>query len=177
MRLVRYSCAMSLDGFIAGPQGEYDWIVLDPEMDFAAMMAEFDTFLIGRKTFEAMVSARQDKPPGGIRYVVFSRTLKPSDYPQVGVETDAERVVRELRAQPDTQSRKDIYLFGGGELFRSLLHAGLVDRVEVGLIPVLLGGGIPLLPAPAERTKLRLLRQQLYEKTGTVRVEYEILKR
>jgi dihydrofolate reductase len=54
MRLVRYGGAMSLDGYIAGPNGEYDWIVIDPEMDFAAMSAEFDTYLIGRKTFEAM---------------------------------------------------------------------------------------------------------------------------
>ena len=54
MRLVRFGGAMSLDGYIAGPNGEYDWIVMDPEIDFAAMMAQFDTFLIGRKTFDAM---------------------------------------------------------------------------------------------------------------------------
>lgn len=172
MRLVRYSCAMSLDGYIAGPQGEYDWIVQDPERDFAAMMAEFDTFLIGRKTFEAMVSVRQDKPPKGIEYVVFSQTLRAEDYPKVKVERDAERVVTELRTKPG----KDIYLFGGGELFRSLLQAGLVDRVEVSVIPVLLAGGIPLLPAPAERTKLKLLKQRVYEKTGTVRLEYEVVR-
>jgi RibD C-terminal domain len=57
MRRVRFGGAMSLDGYIAGPQGEYDWIVPDPEMDFAAMKAEFDTFLIGRKTFDAMDAA------------------------------------------------------------------------------------------------------------------------
>jgi dihydrofolate reductase len=54
MRKVLYGGAMSLDGFIAGPNGEYDWIVMDPDIDFAEMMGQFDTFLIGRKTFEAM---------------------------------------------------------------------------------------------------------------------------
>jgi dihydrofolate reductase len=54
MRLVGYGGAMSLDGYIAGPNGEYDWIVMDPEIDFAGMMRQFDTYLIGRKTFEAM---------------------------------------------------------------------------------------------------------------------------
>jgi len=50
MRKIRYAVAMSLDGFIAGPNGEYDWIGTDPEIDFAAMWAQFDTFLMGRRT-------------------------------------------------------------------------------------------------------------------------------
>jgi dihydrofolate reductase len=172
MRLVRFGGAMSLDGYIAGPQGEYDWIVQDPEMDFASMMAGFDTFLIGRKTFDMMVRASQDKPVKGIDYVVFSRTLEARDYPLVRVEREAEPVVKELRAKPG----KNIALFGGGELFRSLLHAGLVDRVEVSLVPVLLGGGIPLLPAPADRAKLKLVQQRVYAKTGLVRLEYEAVR-
>jgi dihydrofolate reductase len=80
--------------------------------------------------------------------------------------------VSELRAK----TGKDIYLFGGGELLRTLLHAELVDRVEVSVIPVLLGGGIQLLPAPAKRTKLRLLQERVYRKTGTVRLEYEVVR-
>src|SRR4051812_24195887 len=63
MRKVVYGGAMSLDGFIAGPNGEYDWIVTDPDIDFAAMMARFDTFLIGRKTFEAMRRMGSEAPP------------------------------------------------------------------------------------------------------------------
>ena len=171
MRRVVYGCAMSLDGYIAGPNGEYDWIVMDPDIDFAGTNARFDTFLIGRKTFEAMMRMGGDcKETPGIRNIVFSRTLKPSDYPQVSISAEAERVVADLRAKPG----KDIALFGGGELFRSLLAAGLVDGVEVGLIPVLLGGGIPLLPSPATRANLRLRKQRVYEKTGTVGLEYDV---
>jgi dihydrofolate reductase len=79
-------------------------------------------------------------------------------------------VVADLRTKPG----KDIALFGGGELFRSLLAAGLVDQVGVSLIPVLLGGGIPFLPSPAVRATLKLRKHRIYEKTGTVGLEYDI---
>jgi dihydrofolate reductase len=164
---------MSLDGFIAGPNGEYDWIVMDPELDFDAMAKQFDTYLIGRKTFDAMqrMGSGSGSTPG-IQNIVLSRTLNPADYPRVRIESDAERVVTELRTLPG----KDIAIFGGGELFRSLLAVGLVDRVEVSLIPVLLGGGVPLLPPPAGRAQLKLIKQRVYEKTGTVGLEYQIVR-
>lgn len=172
MRLVRFGGAVSLDGYIAGPNGEYDWIVMDPEMDFAAMMGRYDTFLIGRKTFDAMRQMGNDpQETPGLQNIVFSRSLRPADFPNVRIEDDAERVVRELRGQPG----KDIALFGGGELFRSLLAAQLVDHVEVAVVPVLLGGGIPLLPSPAPRTKLELRSQRVYQKSGTVLLEYAVV--
>jgi dihydrofolate reductase len=173
MRLVRFGGAMSLDGYIAGPNGEYDWIVMDPDFDFAGMQAQFDTYLIGRKTFEAiakMGGGGQSMP--GTQNIVLSRTLKPADHPGITIRDDAEAVVRELRAKPG----KDIAIFGGGDLFRSLLSAGLVDRVEVGVIPVLLGGGIPLLPSPAGRAVLKLSKQRVYEKTGTIGLEYDVVR-
>jgi dihydrofolate reductase len=76
-----------------------------------------------------------------------------------------------LKAQPG----KDIAIFGGGELFRSLLGVGLVDRLEMSVIPVLLGTGIPVFPPPG-RVTLKLRSQRLYKKTGTLGVEYEIVK-
>ncbi len=163
---------MSLDGYIAGPNGEYDWIVPDPDVDFGEMMAPFDTFLIGRKTFETMLRAGNAKPPAGIDYFVFSNTLKAADHPGVAISNDPVHTVQELREKPG----KDIALFGGGDLFRTLLRAGLVDRVEVSIVPVLLGGGVPLLPQPADRAKLKLRSQRVYEKSGTVRLEYEIAR-
>jgi dihydrofolate reductase len=170
-RLVRYGGAMSLDGYIAGPNGEHDWIVIDPDIDFAAIVREFDTFLIGRKTFEVMAKMGGDSlATPGIRHLVCSRTLARTGYPNVELVSDAVRAVTELRAQPG----RDIALYGGGELFRSLLAAGLVDRVEVSLIPVLLGGGVPLLATPAGRAKLALRNQRLYPKTGTLGLEYDI---
>ena len=174
MRKVVYGGAMSLDGFIAGPNGEHDWIVTDPDIDFAALMRRFDTFLIGRKTFEKMREMAESAPPTpGIESIVFSRTLRPEECPGATLRDDAESVVRDLRVRPG----KDIALFGGGELFRSLLAAGLVDEVAVSVIPVLLGGGIPLLPSPADRARLQLKKHRVYRKTGTVALEYEITRR
>ena len=175
MRKVVYGGAMSLDGFIAGPNGEYDWIVMDPEIDFTALMARFDTFLIGRKTFEAMrrIGGAGSAAPG-IRSIVFSRTLRPADCPKsITLSNDAEGFVTDLRKNPG----KDIAIFGGGELFRSLLAAGLVDEIGFSVIPVLLGGGIPLLPSPADRARLKLKNHRVYEKTGTVGLEYDVLPR
>jgi dihydrofolate reductase len=173
MRKVVYGGAMSLDGFIAGPNGEHDWIIMDPDLDFAEMTARFDTFLIGRKTFEAMRRMGSDvQSTPEIQNVVFSRTLDASLFPGIRIETDAVQVVTELRAR----AGKDIALFGGGELFRSLLAAGLVDQIGISLIPVLLGGGIPFLPPPAGRAILKLRKQRIYEKTGTVGLEYDIVQ-
>jgi dihydrofolate reductase len=175
MRKVVYGGAMSLDGYIAGPNGEYDWIVMDPDIDFGEMTTRFDTFLIGRKTFEAMQRMGGGGPPTpGITNIVFSRTLRPGDCPKsMTLSDDAEAVVADLRKKPG----KDIAIFGGGELFRSLLAAGLVDEVAFSVIPVLLGGGIPMLPTPADRARLKLKGHRVYEKTGTVGLEYEVVAR
>lgn len=158
MRRLRYCVAVSLDGFIAGPNGEYDWIVPDPGMDFAAHWAQFDTALMGRRTYE-IAKARRGAFSGSVpRWVVVSRTLKPEAGSDVDVFSDnvAEQVAK-LKAQPGRpgQPEKDIWLFGGGVLFRSLLDAGLVDTVELSVMPVMLGSGVPLLPE-GERRALHL---------------------
>jgi dihydrofolate reductase len=167
VRRIRYRVAMSLDGYIAGPQGEFDWIISDPEIDFGEVFATFDTLLVGRGTFEFMVKQGQAAVPG-MKIIVFSRTLQQSDFPDVTIVPEKEEeTVTALRARPG----KDIWLFGGGLLFRSFLDLGLVDTVEVAVIPVLLGGGVPLLPAPAKRAKLKRTGHKVYG-SGIVVLEY-----
>ena len=105
-----------------------------------------------------------------MKMYVFSSTLNPQDYPGVTiVSTGQSQLIKELKKSPG----KDIWLFGGGELFRDLYDSGLVDTVEVTIQPVLLGGGIQLLPAPASHQKLRLASHKLY-KSGSVSLVYEV---
>ena len=167
MRKIRYQVACSLDGYIAGPNGEYDWIVHDPDIDFKAMFDQYDTLLMGRRTFELTLTG----PKHEHRMVVVSRSLRPEDYPDVTIISDrVKERIDELRAQPG----KDIWLFGGGEAFRSLLELGCVDTVEPAIIPVVLGAGIPLLPGPAIQRRLSLTGHRLYEKSGIMLLQYDV---
>jgi dihydrofolate reductase len=170
MRRIRYGVAMSLDGFIAGPNGEADWIVIDPELNFAELWAQFDTALMGRHTYHAALARLGKSAFSGMKTFVASRTLNPADHPGVTILTELNRdSLQSLCAQ----SEKDIWLFGGGDLFAQLLAMGEVDTVEVTIIPVLLGAGIPLLPGPAQRTRLHLSEHRIYG-SGTVHLVYEV---
>jgi dihydrofolate reductase len=171
VRRIRYQVAASLDGYIAGPNGEADWIVMDPDIDFAALFDQYDTFIMGRGTFQAMVGQQGSGATPGKQTVVISRTLRQQDHPDVTiVADDLEKTLTALKKK----AGKDIWLFGGGSLFRSLLELRLVDTIEPAIIPVLLGGGIPLLPAPANRVKLKLTGHHVYKKSGIVLLEYAI---
>jgi len=144
MRRIRYAVASSLDGYIAGPNGEFDWIVTNPERNIDEIFQQFDTLLIGRGTFELMVRAGQSDVPGQKIYV-FSHSLRQEEYPGVTIVTSD---LRQFAAALKKQEGKDIWLFGGGELFRSFLNEGLVDTVEVAIL--LAGSGNSAVTAPCE---------------------------
>ncbi len=171
MRSVRYNVASSLDGYIAGPQGEFDWIPHDPTVDFAAIFARVDTVLLGRRTFE--LTQQSGGPPWqpDMRVYVFSRTLRAEAHPNVTiVGDDGGAVVASLRAE---RGAGEIWLFGGGDLFASLLAAGQVDAVEVTVVPILLGGGVPLVAPRGARTPLTLVGTRTYP-TGMVTLSYSV---
>jgi dihydrofolate reductase len=170
IRRVRYSIAASLDGFIADPSGGYDWIIMDPAIDFAAAFRESDTFVMGRKTFEVTTTGDFMGMLGNKEVIVFSRTLKSAPYPNVTiVSTSPAETVRALKQK----SGQDIWLFGGGDLFRQLVDAALVDTIEVGVMPVLLSQGIPMLPAGKQVRGLTLTSSETLS-SGILMLTYSI---
>lgn len=174
MRHVRFNVAATPDGRIAGPAGEFDWIPHDPTVDFGALFAGVDTVLLGRRSWEVVRAMGGPPPwPAGVRVYVFSRTLGPDQCPGATlVGGDAAAAVAALRSEPGDG---EIWLFGGGALFASLLAAGQVDRVEVTVAPVLLGDGVPLLPAgQAGRAALELADTRTYP-SGMVTLSYRVL--
>ena len=116
----------------------------------------------------ADVETRDSRP--GMQVFVVSRTLRQADHPNVMVVDDPERLMAELRSKPG----KDVWLWGGGSLFRSFAELELVDTVEVAVIPVLLGEGVPLMTPPARRVTLKLTGHKLYARTGTMALEYAV---
>jgi dihydrofolate reductase len=172
VRQLRYSVAASLDGCIAGPDGAFDWIPIDPDIDFAAMYAGFSGLVMGRISYEVFV-ATGGAPGPPLPTYVYSRTLPEGIRDGVTVVRDAVPHVRALKA---AESGKPLWLWGGGTLFRELVNAGLVDGVDVAVLPILLGGGVPLLPAPGARLPLRLRAQRVYPKTGTIVLEYDVVR-
>jgi dihydrofolate reductase len=173
MRRIRYGVGMSLNGFIADHHGDTDFLVSDSTYDPAPFFASIDSVIMGRLTYE--VAVRQGmRAYEGLRNYVVSRTLSAANYPEVTILRDASTLAELRRA-----SGKDICLCGGGVLLASLLAAGLVDTVELGISPTLLGsGGTPMLgldrrlpPAvPLELTHHRALP------SGLLVLEYAVRK-
>lgn len=170
MRRVVYRVAASLDGYIAGTNGEIDWIIPDSTIDFRSLYSRFDTALLGRRTYELTQQPGAPSWPEGWRVFVFSRTLNAADHPSVTiVSTDIGAMVAELRAG----SGRDIWVFGGGSLFASLLAANVIDEVEVAVMPVLLGNGIPFVSPTAPRTSL-VLKGLDASPVGIVNLRYDV---
>lgn len=172
MRKVQYGVAVSLDGYIAGPNGEADWIKFDPEIDFSAIWEQFDTLLMGRKTYEAAVKRLGKAALSGKAVFVLSKHLEPHGNPGVTIVSEPTRSwIQSLKSQEG----KDIWLMGGGTVFRHLLDLGEVDSISVTIIPVLLANGTPLMPPPYELTSLTLSTHRVYT-SGIISGTYKIGK-
>jgi dihydrofolate reductase len=156
MRSVIYGAACSLDGFIAGPNGEIDWLHFS--QDVRDIMSEFwtriDTVIMGRKTWDvAATQSGGTSPYAGVASYVFSRTLIADPHPDVRlVREDAGRFVRSLKRKRG----KDICVMGGGDFARSLLEADVIDAIGLNVHPVLLGSGVPLFLDAGRRVALTL---------------------
>lgn len=168
MRKIVAGFAMSLDGYIEGPQGEYDWIIMDKDFDFAAHMKRFDTFFFGRKSYDKLRSAGNVSFPG-IKNYVFSNSLDTVDKDFTLLKGDIYRLVTGIKEQ----NGKDIAVYGGANLLSSLLDFDLVDELNMSVIPVILGEGKPMVDVLKQRAYLTLIDTKKFS-SGTVQLIYQV---
>jgi dihydrofolate reductase len=168
MRKLILFIATSLDGFIAGPKGEIDWLFTDQDYGYAEFYSTIDTVVMGRKTYDVSLSFGENSYPGTQAFV-FSRTRDGErDDHATFVSGDISRFVTTLKFQ----TGRNIWLVGGGEIIRPLLQDDLIDEFRIFVHPIVLGSGIPLFPAPLSMKTLNFKECHAFG-TGLVRLSYE----
>jgi len=181
MRKIIVSNYVSLDGFFAGPNGEYDWFVWDEETAeyVKKMLGSIDTILFGRVTYELMASYWPTASPptedpviieamNNLPKIVFSRTLEKVAWNNSRlVKDNIVQGVARLKQQPG----KDMVIFGSGSIVSTFAQSGLIDDYRIFVNPVVLGNGKPLFKGLNERLKLKLLSSKTFQ-CGVVLLHY-----
>ena len=170
MRKVILGLAVSLDGFIEGKNGEYDWCFTDQDYGMSDFMSRIDTVFVGRKTYEMSLGMDADTigMPKMEEYI-FSKTLVKVKDGAVLINGDPKTEVEKIKKKEG----KDIWLFGGAGLTSSLINLKLVDEVHLSVHPILLGGGKALFRDITDRIKLKLIDTNTYS-TGLVTMKYSL---
>ncbi|SEL38890.1 dihydrofolate reductase family protein [Parapedobacter koreensis] len=175
MRKVILGLAVTLDGYIEGPNGEYDWCFTDQDYGLNEFFSRIDAVFIGRKSYEiaqAYAAGNNGQLVPGMPPVetyVFSRTLEKVKDGAVLISDNGMAEARKIKELPG----KDIWLYGGASLTDALMKDGLVDELWMSVHPILLGSGKPLFRPQDSRTQLILLESKTYE-TGLVSLRYQI---
>jgi dihydrofolate reductase len=175
MRKLILGLAISLDGYIEGPNGEYDWCFTDQDYGLNEFFARIDALFIGRKSYEIAeeyaASNKGETIPGmpPMTEYVFSKTLKSVKGGAVLISDNSIAKARELKSQ----SGKDIWLYGGAALTSVMMDEGLVDELWLSVHPILLGDGKRLFHQQEYRTALTLIESKSYE-TGLVSLRYRV---
>jgi len=170
MRKVILGLAVSLDSFIEGPNGEYDWCFTDHDYGLSTFFKRVDTVFVGRKTYE-MSSGMEGGGAGFPKFkeYIFSTTLNKVKDGATLINGDIKAQVQEIKKEKG----KDIWLFGGAGLTTSLLNLGLIDELSLNVHPILLGGGKPLFNNIKDRIKLTLVDTKTFS-TGLVSLTYNV---
>jgi len=173
MRKVILGVAVSLDGFIEGPNGEYDWCFTDQDYGLKEFFKRIDTIFVGRKTYE--MSLEMEGGGAGFpkfKEYIFSTTLDKVKEGATLIKEDVKIKVEKIK----TEKGKDIWLFGGAGLTTSLMNSGLVDELSLAVHPVILGGGKPLFSNIKDRINLTLIDTRTYS-TGLISLTYNLARK
>jgi dihydrofolate reductase len=172
MRKIILNVAVSLDGFIEGPNGEYDWCLSDQDYGMTAFFAETDAIFIGRKSYD-MICADTTLFPVEMIYV-FSDTLPDTQPENVTVirSVDFDKKVDEVISGKGG----NIWLFGGAEMISAMMNKNLVSEMLLSIHPIILGAGTPLFQDMKDRVGLTVLSQETYN-TGLIQVRYAVKPR
>jgi len=171
MRKIILQLAVSLDGYIEGPNGEFDWCFMDQDYGMSAFFKRVDTTFMGRKTYELALSMEGEIPEGfpKMKEYVFSNTLSKVKEGVILVNGDIKKEVEKIK----NEKGRDIWLFGGAELISLLMNLELVDEIILAVHPVILGGGKALFKDINERTWLTLTDHKIYP-NGLVFLTYTL---
>jgi dihydrofolate reductase len=170
MRKIILGLAVSLDGFIEGANGEYDWCFTDQDYGMSDFLKRIDAIFYGRKSYEMMLQAEQqgENPFAKIKSFIFSNSLSKAYEGTELIFGDWIGQVNVLRQQPG----KDIWLFGGADLITGFMNANLVDELFLAVHPIVLGSGKPLFQNINERKHFTLIDANHYS-TGLVALTYK----
>jgi len=167
MRRIILGLAVSLDGFIEGPNGEYDWCFTDQDYGMSDFLKRIDAIMMGRKSFELTLK-HEENPWKGMETFVFSNSLKEVEASNVKLVTgDVIDFVKEIKQTKG----KDIWFFGGAQLLTTFVNEGLVDEYWLSVHPVILGSGKPLFQNVLSHKNLKLVSHKVYD-TGLVSLKY-----
>ncbi|WP_421830401.1 dihydrofolate reductase family protein [Larkinella sp.] len=167
MRKVILYIATSLDSYIAGPNGEIDWLFTEGEFGYDAFMETVDTTLMGNETYK-LIDTFPDFPYKLQTNYVFTRHPNAPEAPYVQFVTDdVVAFVQDLKQQ----AGKDIFLVGGGQINALLLEAGLIDELQVFVHPIILGKGIPMFQPTEKPHPWQLVETKTYER-GLMELHY-----
>lgn len=170
VRKVILGLGISLDGHIARRNGDIDFLIHPKDYSMGPFFATVDAGIMGRKTLEDALRLSGGKlPKTTMKMYVMSRTKPPGERDGVIFTNESpEMLVARIRREPG----KHIWLMGGGELAREFLRADLVDELYLGVVPVLIGEGIPLFPAGFPQREFALLENKTYSQ-GLIALKYE----
>ena len=170
MRKIILQLAVSLDGFIEGPNGEFDWCFTDDDYGMTEFFKSIDAVFMGRRSYELTLTMGGSAPPGfpPLKEYVFSNSLDKVEGQRILISGDLAKEVNKIKKEPG----KDIWLFGGAALISSFINLDLVDEMALAVHPVLLGAGKPLFQNFPGGVPLQLINTQTYP-SGLVMLSYK----